>query len=135
MNITALSVITLASLSFKDHADTRHPRIRKTEPATERGITAQNILNGGPGVVQQRIADPFHPHPVVKATMIAVEASRGGKDGNYVGVSGDADLHGGVPHLSHAAAIKKKGDSYDILEVDGCDQRHYGKFRLHSEDD
>jgi len=67
--------------------------------------------------VQQRIADPLHPHPVVKAIMVAVEASKGGKDGNYVGVSGDADLHGGVPHLSYAAAIKKQGDSYDILEV------------------
>ena len=50
--------------------------------------------------------------------MLALHAAKEGKkDGNYMGVSGDAEFHGGVPHMSYAVVMQKLGEKYNILNV------------------
>jgi uncharacterized protein with FMN-binding domain len=67
----------------------------------------------------EKLSDPkWQPHPIIKAMMLALHAAREGKkDGNYIGISGDAELHHGVPHLSYAVVMQKLGGKYNILEV------------------
>lgn len=67
--------------------------------------------------IQPKLADPFHPHPIVKAIELALYSSKGKGDGNYMGMSGDADMHQGVPHLLYAVVIEKRGETFKIVEM------------------
>lgn len=70
--------------------------------------------------VEQKAASPdFVPHPILKALMLAMKAAEDAKkDGNYVGLSGDADLTPDKqPHVSVAVVVKKEGEHMTVLEI------------------
>ena len=68
---------------------------------------------------EKKLSDPnFNPHPIIKALALALRAAEDGKkDGNYMGVSGDAEQHHGVPHMLYSVVLQKLGQRYNILNV------------------
>jgi hypothetical protein len=70
--------------------------------------------------IEQKAASPdFVPHPMLKALMLAMKGAEDGKkDGNYVGLSGDADLTPNKkPHVTISVVVKQEGPMITVLEI------------------
>lgn len=57
-------------------------------------------------------------HPMIKAMLISLStAEKGGSDGNYAGMSGDANLTpDGAPSMTFVVVVSKKGETYTLQE-------------------
>lgn len=66
-------------------------------------------------------------HPMVKAMLIALDAGRNeGKDGNYMGLSGDADLTpDGKPSMSFTVVVNLASGIYTFKEIDYFSDKKY----------
>lgn len=70
-------------------------------------------------LIQKQPDDKWFPHPIIKAMLIALEGARKeGKDGNYGGVSGDANMtYDGKPFMEVIATVSKKGDIFTMEDI------------------
>ena len=70
--------------------------------------------------VTHKAASPEHVlHPMLKAIMLAVKSAEDGKkDGNYVGVSDDADLTPDKQsHVSISVVLRKEDQQMTVMEI------------------
>jgi len=76
-------------------------------------------------LIQNQEYDEWYPHPMTKALMLALSAAQdGSENGNYMGLSGDADTPEDMPHVSFAVVVSRNAENYIIAKVEDLVNDH-----------
>jgi len=82
-------------------------------------VISNEIIKKCLDLVQKKDLNNWYPHPIIKAIFIATSGiQKKSKDGNYYGMSGDADqTYNGKPMMIATAIVSKKDDIIKIEKI------------------
>ena len=82
-------------------------------------VISNEIIKKCINLIQKKDLDNWYPHPIIKAIFIATSGiKKNSEDGNYYGMSGDADqTYGGEPMMVSTAIVSKKDDIIKIEKI------------------